>query len=253
MQRTPLTLRLKHTTSDPKADALFGEAVQWSRTPTCHQWPSATRGGTLRTVLSFEHRTDNETPLPNVHDPPFMTKDKSSKPALQPVDIVSQVNNKSPVPLKQLSILDFVACGPLHAVETETTTLDETGHVNTMEEFNLLSELDNVVNLSNHTLSDAEKSVLKNGLKFCPTPGEPVMGETRRDLDRFHRSLRLKCHFGKDHIETVRDNSIGPFNNTRDLKLKSRSTWIPPIGSSNLETVININELGLLATKITPR
>ena len=90
----------------------------------------------------------------------------------------------------------------------------------TMEEFNRLSDLDNVVNLSNHTLSDDEKSVLKNGLKFCPTPGEPHMGETRRDLARFHRSSRLKFHFGKDHNQTVRDTSIGPFNNTRDLKLK---------------------------------
>ena len=33
--------------------------------------------------------------------------------------------------------------------------------------------------------------------------------------------------------------------------LKSNSNWIPPIGPSNLETVININELGVLNTKIT--
>ena len=73
----------------------------------------------------------------------------------------------------------------------------------TMEEFNLLSDLDDVVNLSSNTLSDAEKSVLKYSLKFCPTPGEPHIGETRCNLDRFHCSLRLKCHFGKDHNHSL--------------------------------------------------
>ena len=114
-----------------------------------------------------------------------------------------------------------------------------------------LSDPENVVNLSDYALTDAEKSVLRNGLKFCPTPGEPHMGETRCDLDRFHCSLRLKCHFGKDQTPKTRDTSIGLFSNTRDLKLKSVSNWIPPTGPSNLETVININELGLLDTKIT--
>ena len=54
--------------------------------------------------------------------------------------------------------------------------------------------LDNVVNLSDTPLTEIEKKVLSNGLKFCPTPGEPHMGDVRRDLDKFHRSLH---HFGK--------------------------------------------------------
>ena len=150
------------------------------------------------------------------------------------------MENKSSVHMKQLSMHDFVACGPLQAVETEPPPLHEKGHTeksqvdsetfmsHTTQEFNLLSDLENAVNLSDHTLSDAEKSVLRNGLKFCPTPGQPHIGETRCDLDRFHCSLRLKCDFGKDQTPSTRDTSIGPFNNTRDLKLKSKSNWIPP-------------------------
>ena len=124
--------------------------------------------------------------------------------------------------MKQLSMHDFIACGSLQAVETEPPPSQVDAFTNrTTQEFNHLSDPDNVINLSDYALTDAEKSVLRNGLKFCPTPGEPHMGETRRDLDRFHRSLRLKCHFGKDQTPKTRDTSIGPFSNTRDLKLKS--------------------------------
>ena len=170
----------------------------------------------------------------------------------QPKKNVLFASNKGSAHLKQLSMHDFVACGSLQAVDTESLSLYEKGLLEAfasqaIEELNLLSYLDNVVNLSDYILSDAKKSVLINGLKFCPTPGEPHMGETRRDLGRFHRPLRLECHFGKDQRET----SIGPFNNTRDLKLKSNSNWNPLTGPSNIETVINIKELGLLDKKIT--
>jgi hypothetical protein len=49
--------------------------------------------------------------------------------------------------------------------------------------------------LSNHVLTDAQLSILEKGLKFCPTPGEPHMGNLRRDLDSFHRQLRLNVFF----------------------------------------------------------
>ena len=35
-----------------------------------------------------------------------------------------------------------------------------------------------------------------------------------------------------------------------DLKLKSNSTWQPPVGPLNLETIATMNELGLLETEI---
>ncbi len=45
-----------------------------------------------------------------------------------------------------------------------------------------------VVNLSSHVLTDAQLKLLKHGLTFCPTPGEPNMADLKRDLD-----TSLKC------------------------------------------------------------
>ena len=71
------------------------------------------------------------------------------------------------------------------------------------------------------------------------------MGDLRRDLDKYHRSLRLKCHFKDDQVKATDGTSIGPRNDTSCLKLQSMSQYNPPMGSSNLETVITINEIGL--------
>ena len=49
------------------------------------------------------------------------------------------------------------------------------------EEFIQKSNDRSVVNLSKYRLSVPELSVLRKGLTFCPTPGEPDMGEFRRD------------------------------------------------------------------------
>ena len=64
-------------------------------------------------------------------------------------------------------------------------------------------------------------------------------------MDKYHRSLRLKCHFKDDQIIATDGTSIGPFNDTSCLKLQSKSKYNPPMGSNNLETVITMNELGL--------
>ncbi len=61
-----------------------------------------------------------------------------------------------------------------------------------------------VVNVSKHRVTGPELSVLRKGLTFCPTPGEPDMGELRRDLDRFHRNLKLKSHFSKSQNKDER-------------------------------------------------
>ena len=56
-------------------------------------------------------------------------------------------------------------------------------------ESSVCSELLNhttIVNLSDFNLQDYHVSLLSKGLTFCPTPGEPDMGEMRKDLDRFH-------------------------------------------------------------------
>ena len=118
-------------------------------------------------------------------------------------------------------------------------------------ELQSLPILDNVINLSDYPLTESQREILNKGLKFCPTPGEPQMGELRRDLDKFHRSLRLQCHF-KKHDESISDEpNVGPYSNTRSLKLSSKSNWTPPpMGPNNLETVVSLNELGLLDTDL---
>ena len=108
-----------------------------------------------------------------------------------------------------------------------------------------MSDPDKVINISDHVLSGPQLEILNRGLKFCPTPGEAHMGDIRRDLDRYHRSLRLKNHLKNDTNVVTDASSIGPFNNTSSLKLRSKSKWNPPMGSSNLETIITMNELGL--------
>ena len=106
-------------------------------------------------------------------------------------------------------------------------------------------DLDNLINLSDHMLTIPQREFLNKGLKFCPTPGEAQMGDLRRDLDKYHRSLRLKSHFKDDTAKATDGTSIGPFNDTSCLKLQSLSKYNPPVGSNNLETVITMNEIGL--------
>ena len=113
------------------------------------------------------------------------------------------------------------------------------------EELCSLPDLDNVINLSKHPLTDSQRLILNKGLKFCPTPGEPQMGDLRRDLDKFHRSLRLQCHFSKQDESVPTINSCGPYSDTSSLKLSSKSRWMPPMGPNNLES-----ELGLLDTDL---
>ena len=115
-----------------------------------------------------------------------------------------------------------------------------------------IPDLDNVINLSDHVLTIPQREILNKVLKFCPTPGDAQMGDLRRDLDKYHRSLRLKSHFKDDLTKAPDGTSIGPFNDTSCLKLQSLSKYNPPNGSNNLETVITMNEIGL-QDSIPPR
>ena len=80
---------------------------------------------------------------------------------------VPPLTNKRLVHSKQLSMHDFVACGSLQAMVKELPSTCKKGKVETFIP-RALDELDNVVYLPKHVLSDAERSVLKDGL--CPTP-----------------------------------------------------------------------------------
>ena len=64
-----------------------------------------------------------------------------------------------------------------------------------------------VVNLSDYTLTESQKSVLRKGLSFCPTPREPDMGEIASDLDKFFRILKLKSFFHDKNMENQAQTS----------------------------------------------
>ena len=65
----------------------------------------------------------------------------------------------------------------------------------------------NVVNLSQRELTRDEISLLSEGLNFAPTPLSIDISELKEDLERFGRSLRLKCFFR----ESERDFTDNPF------------------------------------------
>ena len=114
-----------------------------------------------------------------------------------------------------------------------------------------------VINLSVHTLTSAQHSVLSKGLKFCPTPGSTDMASTRLELDTFHRSLKLWCFFNTkeaqtdpnprfhsrslSHIPATPPGNTEPFSHR---KFTNKSTWTPT-GPITLETMIAINEIHL--------
>lgn len=80
------------------------------------------------------------------------------------------------------------------------------------------SEHDNIVNLSNHCLSDDEKSVLSRGLNFCPASGGYNEFQFLQDLDNFARNMRLREFF---YNMPTSSNSTAP--------LFSNKRWTPPI------------------------
>ena len=104
-----------------------------------------------------------------------------------------------------------------------------------------------VVNLSDKVLSNDELSILKRGLKFCPTQKKVNAGDTRRELDNFHNKLRPIQFFDKENSKRNTDPQnpqVRPFADTNSLrKIKEKSNWRAPLGSAALETFINMNEI----------
>ena len=114
-----------------------------------------------------------------------------------------------------------------------------------------------IVNLSDFTLNEHHISLLKRGLKFCPTPGPPNPGELREDMDRVHKRLRQIAYFENPEFDNtsfadsqaaipepidVGDNlySISAF---KHRKFKLPSTGKGPPGPQNLEAMITNNEI----------
>ena len=108
-----------------------------------------------------------------------------------------------------------------------------------------MAMLRGVVNLSDRPMSDAERTLLLRGLKFCPTPNMPDPGMLRDDLDALHRRLGLKSHFEQDDQNTLNTTtpsqvvltdsanlySTSPFK-CRKFKLPSK--WKGPVGPTTL-------------------
>ena len=89
----------------------------------------------------------------------------------------------------------------------------------TLKEYPSDNDDDIIVNLSDHTLSDAEKSVLKKGLKFVPTPTGLNRSELMADNRKFARRMRLKEFFADEES-----------NPNRQRNKFKRSTWTPEFG-----------------------
>ena len=76
-------------------------------------------------------------------------------------------------------------------------------------------------------LSEAEKSVLGEGLTFVPVERNINEYKTKADCEKFYRLLRLKAHFhGRDTVDTVAtpEDCFAKFN-------RKVSTWNPPEGN----------------------
>ena len=115
-----------------------------------------------------------------------------------------------------------------------------------------------VVNLSSHTLSQDEITVLTRGLKFCPTPGEPNFGDLREDLNKFHTRLRRQLFFSslpkEDENGSTLCPTITPNNQDQgfgNAKFREPSKWKPP-PVNTLEQFIRHNEMDLLKHGIPP-
>ena len=112
-------------------------------------------------------------------------------------------------------------------------------------------DIEYVVNLSSKTLSPPQLAILKRGLKFCPTPGEPDLAEQHADLEKFHLRLKRYLHFYKtpadDNVEDTlipdMDN-LDPESPFKHRKFKNPSDWVSPL-VSNLENFITKNHLDL--------
>lgn len=95
-----------------------------------------------------------------------------------------------------------------------------------------------VVNLSSRQLTVAEQTLLEKGLNFCPTPGEPKMGDLVNDLDYFHDNLRWQYHFFDN------PRPAEPFDRLvmTSTVLKKSSRPSPPPAHRNLEAFIFLND-----------
>ena len=96
----------------------------------------------------------------------------------------------------------------------------ETNLLNIFNKLNDTNYVNGIVNLSKHTLTKSEISVLSKGLGFCPTAGAPDIGNIILDLDAFKRITRLNLFFqGSNEDLETKDTQSGVLLNTSLLNL----------------------------------
>ncbi|KAJ8027654.1 hypothetical protein HOLleu_32855 [Holothuria leucospilota] len=87
----------------------------------------------------------------------------------------------------------------------------------------------NVVNLSQHTLTEAEKSLLSRGLSFCPTAKLDTV-ELCQNTENFLRKVRLTEYFKDSDSITDRPDYMPP----------KPSQWTPPVGRNpHIDSFVN--------------
>ena len=89
---------------------------------------------------------------------------------------------------------------------------------------------------------------MSKGLKFCPTPGQLELADVKNDLDRFHRSLRLKHFFSDQDNQSTSDSQPssvsllgGDTEGFDHPNFRNKSKWSPK-GPPSLEGFITTNE-----------
>ena len=122
-------------------------------------------------------------------------------------------------------------------VENDTVLkyLDEVEHLMSLSM--VPKEVTYVRNLSSYRLSDSEMSLLNKGLKYCPTPPRPDIGNIIRDVETFFRkaSTLLFFHGNSDHPNDTSSSQSTQYQDVSPLKpfqhkdLKLKSTWNAPV------------------------
>lgn len=97
---------------------------------------------------------------------------------------------------------------------------------NSLIQSTTLPHQQSVINFSSKPLTDTQLRILQKGLSFCPTPGEPRMGDLVRDMEYFHDNLRWDYHFRDTPSTTTPFERLVMLSKT--LKKRSRPPAPPP-------------------------
>ena len=107
-----------------------------------------------------------------------------------------------------------------------------------------MQRIQEIVNLSSFNLQPHHISLLRKGLKHCPTPPPPNPGDLWRDLDSYHQSLRRICYFSDK--EKKQSDVLSPQGTSKPFKHRlfaEPSTWKPPPAPKPVERMIEANLL----------